>query len=167
MVPHRPEAQLATPYYKEALGLLKFPEATQDSGNVSEHRHCSRSGNKPVECGFGGLMRVEAGTLGRRGVSGTPATGQCSQWDHSTVLCAWTQSRERSGKISSRKRVRKVGGSARDPAAGAASAAARLPASKSGHPGGRLLGPQMLWDLGKFLRNETVHRLPGTNPRTR
>lgn len=53
----------------------------------------------------------------------------------------------------------------RDPAGGVASAAALLPVSKSGHPGRRLPGPQMLWDLGKFLRNEMVHRLPGTTPR--
>lgn len=57
--------------------------------------------------------------------------------------------------------------SPRDAAAGAASAAALLPASKSGHPGWRLPGPQMLWGSGEFLRNEMVHRLPGTAPRTR
>lgn len=89
MLPHRPAAQLATPY-KEALGLLKLPEAAQDSENVSENRHSNRSDNKPVE--FAGFDEVETGTLGRRGISGTPATGRCSQ--RATGLCLDTAQRE-------------------------------------------------------------------------
>lgn len=67
-LPHRPAAQLAAPY-KEAPGLLKLPEAAQDSGNVSENGHSNGSDNRPVECGLGSLMGVETGTLRRRGES--------------------------------------------------------------------------------------------------
>lgn len=76
---------------------------------------------------------------------------------------------QRSGKNSSRGRVHNAGGLAqvlpsRSSWRGGL-AAALLPQLCQATQAGDSRGPQMLWDLGKFLRNEMEHRLPGTTLR--
>lgn len=120
-----------------------------------------------VGCGFGGLTGLETGALGRQEISRTSVTLggaflASRQGDHRTVLLSWTEPRGLE-RAAPEKGLTKVLPSRSSWRGGLSCSPA--PSSMSGHPGRRLPGPQMLWDLGKFLRNEMEDRLPGTTPR--
>lgn len=120
-----------------------------------------------VGCGFGGLTGLETGALGRQEISRTSVTLggaflASRQGDHRTVLLSWIEPRGLE-RAAPEKGLAKVLPSRSSWRGGLSCSPA--PSSMSGHPGRRLPGPQMLWDLGKFLRNEMEDRLPGTTPR--